>query len=192
MHHSFHASSPPSQGCQLVLCGDMLFLYLPLLASSTPAHSGGNGCFCAQGVEHNSEAALYAVSQGRGRSAGCVNLTAAETIAAQRCLRNPACSKALGHAGFCDNGKSASAMRHNSLAGLAAAAEQASNGSPGSNVISQCWLHLVATMDAVANCITIHQCCRPGWMRMHDLQNLASVLLLCYLNLKRSLSRSSP
>lgn len=88
-------------------------------------------CVSAQGVEHNSEAAFHAVSQGRGRAAGCANLTAAETIAAQRCLRNPACSKALGHAGFCDNGKSAAALRHNSLAGLAAAAEQASNGSTG-------------------------------------------------------------
>ncbi|KAL3157100.1 hypothetical protein ABBQ38_001346 [Trebouxia sp. C0009 RCD-2024] len=81
------------------------------------------------GVEHNSEAALSAVSQGRGRSAGCANMSAAETIAAQRCLRNPACSKTLGHAGFCDNGKSGSAVWHNSLARLAAAAEQASNRS---------------------------------------------------------------
>ena len=60
-------------------------------------------------------------------------MTAAETIAAQRCVRNSACSKALGHAGFCDNGKSAATLRHNPLAGLAAAAEQASNGSAGSH-----------------------------------------------------------
>lgn len=104
---------------------------VPALHSNT--HRQVNDCFCVQGVEHNSEAALYAVSQGRGRSVGCTHLTAAETIAAQRCLRRPACSKALGHAGFCDNGKSASAaVRHNSLAGLAAAAEQASIGTPGS------------------------------------------------------------
>ena len=107
-----------------------------------PQHTEAAGCSCAQGVEHNSEAALYAVSQGRGRSAGCANLTAAETIAAQRCLRNPACSKALGHAGFCDNSKLASAMRHNSLAGLAAAAEQASNGSPGDAPANQHFLHI--------------------------------------------------
>ena len=166
MHHSFHASSPPSSCCQLVLCGACCPCIYPCSASGTTTHSGGNGCFCAQGVEHNSEAALYAVSQGRGRSAGCANLTAAETIAAQRCLRNPACSKALGHAGFCDNGKSASAMRHNSLAGLAAAAEQASNGSPGTTIDIWHWLHLVAVTDAVANCITIHQCGRPDWMLM--------------------------
>jgi hypothetical protein len=86
---------------------------------------------CLQGVEFNSEGALHAVSQGRGRATGCANLTAAETIAAQRCLRNSACSKALGHAGFCDNGKPAAVLRHNPLAGLAAAAEQASNGSAG-------------------------------------------------------------
>ncbi len=84
-----------------------------------------------QGVEFNTEAALHAVSQGRGRATGCANLTAAETIAAQRCLRNSACSKALGHAGFCDNGKPAAVLKHNSLAGLAAVAEQASNGSAG-------------------------------------------------------------
>ncbi|KAA6418689.1 MAG: hypothetical protein FRX49_11342, partial [Trebouxia sp. A1-2] len=83
------------------------------------------------GVECNSEAALHAISQGRGRATGCANLTAAETIAAQRCLRNSACSKPLGHAGFCDNGKPAAVLRHNPLAGLAAVAEQASNGSAG-------------------------------------------------------------
>lgn len=106
---------------------------VPVPALHFTPHREGNGCFCFQGVENNSEAALYAVSQGRGRSVGCAHLTAAETIAAQRCLRSPACSKALGHAGFCDNGKSASAaVRHNSLAGLAAAAEQASIGTPGS------------------------------------------------------------
>lgn len=58
-------------------------------------------------------------------------MTAAETIAAQRCLRNSACSKPLGHAGFCDSGKSSSYQRGNSLAGLAAAAEQASHALPG-------------------------------------------------------------
>lgn len=86
-----------------------------------------------QGVECNSEAALHAISQGRGRATGCANLTAAETIAAQRCLRNSACSKPLGHAGFCDNGKPAAVLRHNPLAGLAAVAEQASNGSAGNH-----------------------------------------------------------
>lgn len=101
-------------------------LTLPL---DTGTHSAVTAVSAVQGVEHNSEAALWAVSQGRGRAAGRINMSAAETIAAQHCLRNPACSKALGHAGFCDNGKSASAMRHNSLAGLAAAAEQASNRS---------------------------------------------------------------
>ncbi|KAL0034314.1 hypothetical protein WJX77_008756 [Trebouxia sp. C0004] len=50
------------------------------------------------GVEFNSEAALHAVSQGRG---------------------------------FCDNGKPAAVLRHNPLAGLAAVAEQASNGPAG-------------------------------------------------------------
>ncbi|KAL0032413.1 hypothetical protein WJX79_010192 [Trebouxia sp. C0005] len=50
------------------------------------------------GVECNSEAALHAISQGRG---------------------------------FCDNGKPAAVLRHNPLAGLAAVAEQASNGSAG-------------------------------------------------------------
>ncbi|KAL0049880.1 hypothetical protein WJX82_011620 [Trebouxia sp. C0006] len=50
------------------------------------------------GVEFNSEAALHAVSQGRG---------------------------------FCDSGKPAAMLRHNPLAGLAAVAEQASNGSAG-------------------------------------------------------------
>jgi len=84
-------------------------------------------------VEFNSEAALHAVSQGRGRATGCANLTAAETIAAQRCLRNSACSKALGHAGFCDNGKPAAVLSYNPLAGLAAVAEQASNGSAGNH-----------------------------------------------------------
>lgn len=134
MHDYCHAISPASSRCDACrLC------FYPCSASGTSTHSAGNRCLCAQGVEHNSEAALYAVSQGRGRSAGCANLTAAETIAAQRCLRKPACSKALGHAGFCDNGKSASAMRHNSLAGLAAAAEQASNGSPGSIIDNQHW-----------------------------------------------------
>ena len=133
-------------------------------ASGTITHSQHAGCLYAQGVEHNSEAALYAVSQGRGRSAGCVNLTAAETIAAQRCLRNPACSKALGHAGFCDNGKSASAMRHNSLAGLAAAAEQASNGSLGSTIV----LAACTGNDGIASCIPIHQCGRPDQMQMQN------------------------
>lgn len=89
----------------------------------------------AQGVEHNSEAGLQAVSQGRSR-AGYADMTAAETIAAQRCLRNSACSKPLGHAGFCDSGKSSSFLRHNSLAGLAAAAEQAFQALPGTPTAS--------------------------------------------------------
>ena len=95
-----------------------------------------NVSLTAQGIEHNSDEALYAVSQGRGWSAGCVGLTAAQTIAAQCCLRKPACSKALGHAGFCDSARAGpgSALRPNSLAGLAAAAEQAYNGSTGNKV----------------------------------------------------------
>ena len=102
-------------------------------------------------MELNSEAALHAVSQGRGRAAGCANLTAAQTIAAQRCLRNSACSKALGHAGFCDNSKSATVLRHNPLAGLAAAAEQASNGSAGSFVrITFKWFLCRCHFEAVA------------------------------------------
>ena len=93
-------------------------------------HWGANLCAGLQGVEHNSEAALHAVSQGRGRAA-YAHMTPAETIAAQRCLRNANCSKPLGHAGFCDSGKASAIMRHNSLAGLAAAAEQAANASAG-------------------------------------------------------------
>ena len=131
---------------------DVVHAVFALILAPHLAHSEGVGCFCAQGVEHNSEAALYAVSQGRGRSAGCATWTAAETIAAQRCLRNPACSKALGHAGFCDNGKSVSATRHNSLAGLAAAAEQASNGSTGSTTFLAAF---------ITNYITIDQCGTP-------------------------------
>lgn len=137
VHDCSPATSPPSSRCS-ARCSCIH----PCSTSGTATHSAGNGCLCAQGVEYNSEAALYAVSQGRGRSAGCANLTAAETIAAQRCLRKPACSKALGHAGFCDSGKSASAIRHNSLAGLAAAAEQAYNGSPGSIIDNEHWLHI--------------------------------------------------
>lgn len=118
----------------------------PYSPSDTGANSEVTAVAAVQGVEHNSEAALSAVSQGRGRSAGCANMSAAETIAAQRCLRNPACSKTLGHAGFCDNGKSGSAVWHNSLARLAAAAEQASNRSSTGGGLQQqrVWLLVAA------------------------------------------------
>lgn len=104
-----------------------------------------------QGVEHNSEAGLQAVSQGRGR-AGYADMTAAETIAAQRCLRNSACSKPLGHAGFCDSGKSSTCQKHNSLAGLAAAAEQASHALPGTHSWSLC-------ISVYITCCGFEVCC---------------------------------
>ena len=80
---------------------------------------------------------MRAVSQGRGgRAAGYANPSAVRTSAAQHCLRSSACSKPLGHAGFCDNGKSAAALRHDPLAGLAALAQQASYGSAGTPQLS--------------------------------------------------------
>ena len=104
-----------------------------------------------QGVEHNSEAALQAVSQGRGRAA-YAHMSPAETIAAQRCLRSSNCSKPLGHAGFCDSGKASAMMRHNSLAGLAAAAEQAANASAGVpfSELASCTCHLAPNTSDTA------------------------------------------